>query len=275
MVTLHAEIPVIASNSAAHGALLGSLGEPQNRFQGRDTLFGGGWSTDGSRIATTGGYGLVRIWDSSTGDELLHFQPTTDYGPLAFWSPDGSKIATCSIPQVLQIWDAANGEPILGGYVNNTADLSFGDSMDMCIGSSWSPKGDRILTAIYGEGGATIWDAHSGEKILVYAEHTGGLLIPTWSPNGRRVATPDVSGVIKIWDTESGATLLSYTVPFADYLYQLAWSPDGTRLVGVGLLPSVEIHRVWQSTQELIDYARECCVFRDLTEAERAQFGLK
>jgi WD40 repeat protein len=254
---------------------LGHVGEPQNRFHGRDTLFGGGWSPDGSRIATTGGYGLVRIWDSSTGDELLHFQPTTDYGPLANWSPDGSKIATCSIPQVLQIWDAANGEPILGGYVNNTADLSFGDSMDLCIGGSWSPKGDRILTAVYGEGGATIWDAQSGEKILVYAEHTGGLLIPTWSPNGRRVATPDVSGVIKIWDTESGATLLSYTVPFADYLYQLAWSPDGTRLVGVGLIPSVEIHRVWQTTQELIDYAKECCVFRELTEAERAQFGLK
>jgi hypothetical protein len=27
--------------------------------------------------------------------------------------------------------------------------------------------------------------------------------------------------------------------------------------------------------QELVDYAKECCVFRELTEAERAQFGLK
>jgi hypothetical protein len=33
--------------------------------------------------------------------------------------------------------------------------------------------------------------------------------------------------------------------------------------------------RVWQTTQELIDYAKEYCVFRELTEAERAQFGLK
>ena len=29
-----------------------------------------------------------------------------------------------------------------------------------------------------------------------------------------------------------------------------------------------------KSTQELVDYAKECCVFRDLTEAERTQFGL-
>jgi hypothetical protein len=32
---------------------------------------------------------------------------------------------------------------------------------------------------------------------------------------------------------------------------------------------------VWQSTEELVDYAKECCVFRELTDAERVQFGLK
>jgi len=34
------------------------------------------------------------------------------------------------------------------------------------------------------------------------------------------------------------------------------------------------IRRAWQSTQELIDYAKECCVIRDLTKEERTQFGL-
>jgi hypothetical protein len=31
---------------------------------------------------------------------------------------------------------------------------------------------------------------------------------------------------------------------------------------------------VWQSTEELIQYAKECCVFRELTPEERQQFGL-
>lgn len=30
----------------------------------------------------------------------------------------------------------------------------------------------------------------------------------------------------------------------------------------------------WQTIEELIDYAKECCVFRQLTDAERLQFGL-
>jgi hypothetical protein len=35
------------------------------------------------------------------------------------------------------------------------------------------------------------------------------------------------------------------------------------------------VWRVWQTTEELVEYAKECCVIRELTEAERVQFGLK
>ncbi len=58
-------------------------------------------------------------------------------------------------------------------------------------------------------------------------------------------------------------------------LFKLAWSPNGTRLVGASTTTaSTEIYRVWQSTQDLIDYAKQHDVFRQLTQAERAQFGL-
>ncbi|MBL7201344.1 MAG: hypothetical protein ISS56_14485 [Anaerolineae bacterium] len=35
-----------------------------------------------------------------------------------------------------------------------------------------------------------------------------------------------------------------------------------------------EVWRVWQSTEELIDHAHACCLFRELTPEERGQFGL-
>jgi len=68
--------------------------------------------------------------------------------------------------------------------------------------------------------------------------------------------------------------LLSFSIPIADFLFQLDWSPDGTRLAGAGTLPSVEIYRVWQSTEDLFAYTRECCLVRELTLEERQQFGL-
>jgi hypothetical protein len=36
----------------------------------------------------------------------------------------------------------------------------------------------------------------------------------------------------------------------------------------------LQIFPTWHSTQELIDYAYECCVFRELTVEERQLFGL-
>ena len=52
------------------------------------------------------------------------------------------------------------------------------------------------------------------------------------------------------------------------------WSPDG-KYVAVGMETTpAEIWRVWQSKEELIDYANECCVFRQLSETERQQYGL-
>jgi hypothetical protein len=30
----------------------------------------------------------------------------------------------------------------------------------------------------------------------------------------------------------------------------------------------------WQSTEDLIDFAKECCIVRELTEEERERFGL-
>jgi WD40 repeat protein len=83
-----------------------------------------------------------------------------------------------------------------------------------------------------------------------------------------------MSGVIKVWDAETGAVLLDFSVPIGDMLFNVAWSPDGTRLAAATYLPSVEIHRVWQSKEDLVAYARECCVVRQLTPAERKQFGL-
>jgi len=35
-----------------------------------------------------------------------------------------------------------------------------------------------------------------------------------------------------------------------------------------------KIFPAWHSAQELIDYAKECCVVRELTVEEREQFGL-
>jgi hypothetical protein len=63
-------------------------------------------------------------------------------------------------------------------------------------------------------------------------------------------------------------------MPYKDFIFQVDWSPDGNHLIGAAQTDSVPLYRVWQTTGDLIAYAKECCVARALTPEERQQFGL-
>jgi len=144
---------------------------------------------------------------------------------------------------------------------------------------AWSPDGDRILSA-HGNpevGGADtsirIWDTKTGELLSVIYGHTGNIWICGWSPDGQRIFSVSMDGTARIWDTNNGAEILTLATPTEWYAHA-AWSPDGTRLVTAHDSNTAEVWRVWQTTGELIEYAYECCVVRQLTPEERAQYGL-
>ena len=250
----------------------GHVADPPSRLLQTSAVVAAEWSPDGRWIATVGTSGWVRLWDPDTGEEILAFRTNKDLGHNLDWSPDGTRIATCQTPNFLQVWDAATGEAVLGGFVNPTAHLTVDDFIEWCLASAWSPEGGRIVTAGW-DATATIWDANTGGQLLNFTGHTAGINDAVWSPSGDRVATGDNAGVVKIWDALTGAELMSLRTGHP-YVFRLGWSPESSLLVVAGGTPSVTVWRVWQTTEELIAYAKECCVFRQLTPQEREQFGL-
>ena len=81
-------------------------------------------------------------------------------------------------------------------------------------------------------------------------------------------------GVARVWDLATGTQLLAYEV--GGYTTP-AYSPDG-RWVLIGSIEGnrgkLQVFPTWHSAEELIEYARENCVFRELTLEERQLFGL-
>lgn len=144
---------------------------------------------------------------------------------------------------------------------------------------AWSNAGDRICTAQgdveagRSDNTVRVWDAQTGRQQLVISGHTAAVWTCGWSPNGRRLFSVSMDGTVRVWDASTGAELLQIPTPTPWFLYA-AWSPNGQYLATAGDSQPARVWRVWQSTQELIDYARECCVVRELTAAEREQFGL-
>jgi len=228
----------------------------------------GDWSPDGARFATASINGTIDIWDFQTGNLLRSMQHGAFVNQIE-WSPDGTKLVSAGGP-IARIWDAERGVELLA---------LVGHEPPTEVNAAWSPDGARILTTSgnpdLGAPDTTvrIWDASTGETLLVIDRHTGPVTAGEWSPDGARIATISNDDTMRVWDATSGAELLSLSAPSV-YATHLRWSPDG-RYIAVGLDGApARVFRVWQSTEELIAYAKECCVFRELTPKEREQFGL-
>ena len=233
-------------------------GAEQLVFQTEHPVYAPRWSPDGERISlTTYWAGIGYVYDATNGEQLFAFDAGESRGDLV-WSPDGTQLASAiwHAGQVI-IRDATSGERIrtiaIGGFL---------------IDIDWSPDGTRLAIAT-GDNLAHIVDAHTGEILLTYAGHNNWVIKPDWSPDGSRIATAGEDSV-RIWDPVTGAEygVLDVTTAHAQ------WSSDGTRLLTVGGDSVVRIWQVFPTTDSLIDYAHVCCVFRQLTPEERAQFGL-
>ena len=161
-----------------------------------------------------------------------------------------------------KVWDAATGEVLLDLFHE---DFAFG--VDAVV---WSSDGTRIASFSEDKLGR-IWDAATGEELIAFPGPSGVDPDITWSPSGDRFLTGGLSSAAKIWDANTGIELLNLDIGKE---FSASWSPDGTLIAISAINGDLIIFPAWQTLEELVDFACECCVFRELTPEERVQFGL-
>jgi WD40 repeat protein len=82
--------------------------------------------------------------------------------------------------------------------------------------------------------GAWIWLTRPKPhpQLLLYTAHHGAQVTAlTWSPDGNSIASGDLHGTIRIWDTASGETLHTCQKEGAGSVSSVSWSPDGASLL--------------------------------------------
>jgi len=195
------------------------------------------FSPDGKRIVTASGgfycrppwsHGsdrTVRVWDATTGKELLAIADVGTAINCAVFSPDGTRIVTaagryeergtCSAI----IWDATTGKQLvtLKGHSRSV------------FSAAWSPDGSRVITAAW-DNSARIWDAASGKLLASLRAHNSWVYSAVFSPDGSRVVTASLDQTIRIWDPMTGTQLLAIRDHNSD-VYSARFSHDGTRIV--------------------------------------------
>ena len=95
--------------------------------------------------------------------------------------------------------------------------------------SEFSPDGKQIVTAS-GDNTVRVWDAASGEQLLVLTGHKDQVRAASFSPNGKEIASLSWDNVIKVWDSRTGELKNTYTGD-NNTASSLSYSPDGKRIV--------------------------------------------
>ena len=243
-------------------------------FSFDDQFYSAIWSPDGSKIAGGTVTGKIVVWDFQTGEQIALMEHGNDRSMMVNdvkFSPDGSKLASASDDSTIRVWDTKQWKMLF--------EIAAHVPPAMVMTVNWSPDGAYLLTAAGNDRSgskdmtARIWDAKTGKQVMVFYGHSSMVYEAEWSPNGKRVVTSSTDSTTRIWDAATGAEMLSISTP-TNFILNAKWSADGKYVVTSGTGPGPTAWRVWQTTDELIAYAKACCVFRQLTPTERQQFGL-
>ncbi|KAK2095291.1 hypothetical protein P7K49_026707 [Saguinus oedipus] len=95
------------------------------------------------------------------------------------------------------------------------------------------PKGNNFL---YTNGKCVILRNIDNPALAnIYTEHAHQVVVAKYSPSGFYIASADVSGKLRIWDTMQKEHLLKYEYqPFAGKIKDIAWTEDSKRIAVVG-----------------------------------------
>lgn len=248
--------------------------------------------------------------EASTGRIVSQFEkpppPNGGYAHVAV-SPDGQVAASGGFnPFILVMWDPQTGQELARSEILECFPMRprfSPDSRYVAAGCAFGPVNSPLR----------IWDARTGKLVQELASDGGVTQVGLWSPDGRWLAVGLQTGLVRLYDAQTWDVKQTFATP-ADFINDLNWSPNGQRLVGFGnglqfvlnvadgavvmqiyndgnnygdvspdgqfisighLEPQdVLIRRMWQTTDELMAYAKQYFVWRELTVDERTQFGL-
>ena len=189
------------------------------------------FSPDGLFIATGDITGRIRLWEVSSGQEVLTFKEdiTRSVNSVTFCS-DGKTLASGSDDKTVRLWNVATGKCIktLEGHTNWVKSVAF------------NPIGE-ILASGGGDTTIKLWDIDSGKCFSTLKGHTDWIHSVTFSRDGKTLASGSDDKTVRLWDIYTGKCLKTLE-GHTSRVFTVAFNPKSELLASGGLDNTV---RLW------------------------------
>ncbi len=199
--------------NATTGAVLRTLTEH------RGNVFSVSFSSNGKIMASGSSDDTIKLWNTSTGDELLlnMTKHTEDVNSVDF-SPDGTTLASGSDDSTIKLWNVVFEDEIPALRENDEDVLSI----------AFSPNG-TILASGSADDSIRLWDVANENVSHYLTGHTDDVFSVAFSPNGTILASGSADNTIKLWNVVTGQMIQNLTGHNED-VFSVTFSPNSTIL---------------------------------------------